>query len=79
MKVTYTGKTKDFTPQLEKKVEAKLAKLGKLIEQRGEKEAHVAIGRKGICTRWISRPRFTITPCLAWARIRTSLPRSVMP
>ena len=41
MKVTYTGKTKDFTPQLEKKVEEKLAKLGKLIEQRGEKEAHV--------------------------------------
>jgi putative sigma-54 modulation protein len=42
MKVTYTGKTKDFTPQLEKKVEEKLAKLGKLIEQRGEKEAHVS-------------------------------------
>jgi putative sigma-54 modulation protein len=41
MKVTYTGKTKDFTPQLEKKVEEKLAKLAKMIEQRGEKEAHV--------------------------------------
>jgi putative sigma-54 modulation protein len=41
MKVTYSGKTKDFTPQLEKKVEAKLAKLGKLIEQRGEKAAQV--------------------------------------
>ena len=41
MKVTYTGKTKDFTPQFEKKVDAKLTKLGKMIEQRGEKEAHV--------------------------------------
>lgn len=41
MKVTYTGKTKDFTPQIEKKVEEKLAKLAKMIEQRGEKEAHV--------------------------------------
>ena len=41
MKVTYSGKTKDFTPQLEKKVEAKLAKLGKMIEQRGEKAAQV--------------------------------------
>lgn len=41
MKVTYSGKTKEFTPQLEKKVEAKLAKLGKMIEHKGEKMAHV--------------------------------------
>jgi putative sigma-54 modulation protein len=41
MKVTYSGKTKDFTPQVEKKIEAKLAKLGKMIEQRGEKSAQV--------------------------------------
>lgn len=41
MKVTYSGKTKDFTSQIEKKVEAKLAKLGKMIEQRGEKIAQV--------------------------------------
>jgi putative sigma-54 modulation protein len=41
MKVVYTGKTKEFTPQLEKKVEAKLSKLGKMIEQRGEREAHL--------------------------------------
>lgn len=41
MKVTYSGKTKDFTPQLEKKVETKLAKLGKMIEHRGEKCAQV--------------------------------------
>jgi putative sigma-54 modulation protein len=41
MKVTYSGKTEEFTPQLEKKVEAKLAKLGKMIEHKGEKIAHV--------------------------------------
>lgn len=41
MKVIYSGKTKDFTPEMEKKVEAKLAKLGKMIEQRGEKSAQL--------------------------------------
>jgi putative sigma-54 modulation protein len=41
MKVIYSGKTKDFTPEMEKKVESKLAKLGKMIEQRGEKSAQV--------------------------------------
>lgn len=41
MKVVYTGKTKEFTPQLEKKVEAKLSRLGKMIERRGEREAHL--------------------------------------
>ena len=41
MKLIYSGKTKEFTPELERKVEAKLAKLSKMIEQRGEREAHV--------------------------------------
>jgi putative sigma-54 modulation protein len=41
MKVTYSGKTKDFTPQIEKKVEEKLAKLAKMIEHKGEKSASV--------------------------------------
>ena len=41
MKLIYSGKTKEFTPQLEKKVTTKLAKLSKFIEQRGEREAHV--------------------------------------
>ena len=41
MKLIYTGKTKEFTPELERKVGAKLAKLSKMIEQRGEREAHV--------------------------------------
>lgn len=41
MKVVYSGKTKEFTPQIEEKVKAKLVKLGKMIEQRGEKCAQV--------------------------------------
>ena len=41
MKLIYSGKTKEFTPALEKKVGAKLAKLSKFIETRGEREAHV--------------------------------------
>lgn len=41
MKIIYSGKTKDFTPQIEKKVDEKLAKMAKMIEQRGEKSAQV--------------------------------------
>ncbi|MGC2662088.1 MAG: ribosome-associated translation inhibitor RaiA [Bryobacteraceae bacterium] len=41
MKLIYSGKTKDFTPELEEKVSLKLGKLGKMIERRGEREAHI--------------------------------------
>jgi putative sigma-54 modulation protein len=41
MKLIFSGKTKDFTPDLQMKFSAKLAKLSKLVERRGEKEAHV--------------------------------------
>ena len=41
MKLIYSGKKKEFTPELERKMEVKFAKLGKMIEQRGEREAHV--------------------------------------
>jgi ribosome hibernation promoting factor len=41
MKLIYSGKTKEFTPQLEKKVTAKLSKLSKFVEQRGEREIHL--------------------------------------
>ncbi|MBV9301206.1 MAG: ribosome-associated translation inhibitor RaiA [Acidobacteriaceae bacterium] len=41
MKLIYSGKTKEFTPEVERKITAKLAKLSKMIEQRGEREAHV--------------------------------------
>jgi putative sigma-54 modulation protein len=38
MKIIYSGKTKDFTPELEDKVSAKLNKLSKFVERRGERE-----------------------------------------
>jgi ribosome hibernation promoting factor len=41
MKIIYSGKTKDFTPELEDKVSAKLSKLSKFVEQRGEREVHL--------------------------------------
>lgn len=41
MKLIVSGKTKDFTPELEEKFSARLAKLSKFIERRGEREAHV--------------------------------------
>ncbi len=41
MKLIYSGKTKEFTPELEDKVTAKLAKLSKFVEQRGEREIHL--------------------------------------
>ncbi len=41
MKLIYSGKTKEFTSELEEKINGKLAKLGKLTEQRGEREVHM--------------------------------------
>jgi putative sigma-54 modulation protein len=41
MKLIYSGKTKEFTPEFEEKIAGKLSKLSKHIEQRGEREAHI--------------------------------------
>jgi putative sigma-54 modulation protein len=41
MKIIYSGKTRDFTPDLEEKVSAKLSKLSKFVERRGEREVHL--------------------------------------
>jgi putative sigma-54 modulation protein len=41
MKLIFSGKTKEFTPVLQEKFSAKLAKISKLVERRGEREAHV--------------------------------------
>jgi ribosome hibernation promoting factor len=41
MKLIVSGKTKDFTPELREKFAAKISKVTKLIERRGEREAHV--------------------------------------
>jgi putative sigma-54 modulation protein len=42
MKITYTGQAK-FHPAQQRKLDAKFAKLGKLLDRRGEKEAHVIL------------------------------------
>jgi putative sigma-54 modulation protein len=41
MKLIVSGKTKEFTPQIQEKFSAKLAKLSKFVERRGEREAYV--------------------------------------
>lgn len=41
MKLIVSGKTKEFTPELQEKFSLKLSKLSKLIERRGEREARV--------------------------------------
>ncbi len=43
MKVSYRGIEKELPPKLQEKLDAKFAKLSKMLERRGEKEAHVII------------------------------------
>ncbi|MGD0200078.1 MAG: ribosome-associated translation inhibitor RaiA [Bryobacteraceae bacterium] len=44
MKITYTGKSKALTPVEDRRIEAKFAKLGKLLDAPGgEREAHVIL------------------------------------
>src|SRR5277367_3887191 len=43
MKVSYRGVHKELPPKLQEKLDAKFAKLSKLLERRGEKEAHVVV------------------------------------
>ena len=43
MKISYTGKSEEIPTRQRAKLEAKLQKLAKVLEQRGEKEAHVVL------------------------------------
>jgi len=43
MKINYTGKSEEIPLRQRTKLEAKLQKLSKVLEQRGEKEAHVVL------------------------------------
>jgi len=44
MKVTYTGRQEPFTPAQTKRLGAKFAKMGKLLDSRGgEREAHIIL------------------------------------
>ena len=43
MNVSYKGIKPDLSPKLQEKLDAKFAKISKLLEKRGEKEAHVVV------------------------------------
>jgi putative sigma-54 modulation protein len=43
MKVTYTGVQKELPPKLQEKLDAKFAKVSKVLEKRGEKEVRVVV------------------------------------
>jgi putative sigma-54 modulation protein len=43
MKVSYKGIQKDLPPKLQEKLDAKFTKLSKLVDGRGEKQAHVVV------------------------------------
>ncbi len=43
MKVTYKGMPHALVPKIQQKLDAKFAKLAKLLDGRGEREAHVIV------------------------------------
>lgn len=43
MKITYTGIKQELSPKFQRKLDAKFQKLSKLLEKRGEIEAHVVV------------------------------------
>src|SRR3984885_10799791 len=43
MKISYTGKSEEIPQRHRTKLEGKLQKLSKIVEHRGEKEAHVVL------------------------------------
>jgi putative sigma-54 modulation protein len=46
MKISYTGRHEEFPSKQRVKLEAKIQKLSKLVERRGEKEAHVILSQE---------------------------------
>jgi len=44
MRITYTGKQVELAPAQLKKIEARAAKLGKLLDGKDEREAHIILG-----------------------------------
>ena len=43
MKVTYKGLQKELAPKLQEKLDSRFLKLSKILEHRGEREAHVVL------------------------------------
>jgi hypothetical protein len=60
MKVSYTGIKSGLPAKLQDKLDTKFAKLSKLVDGRGEKQAHVVVTRAASPKRR-SRCAFTIT------------------
>ena len=46
MKINYTGRHEAFPPRQRAKLEAKLQKMAKLVERKGEREAHVILSQE---------------------------------
>jgi putative sigma-54 modulation protein len=46
MKISYPGRHEEFPPKKRAQLEAKIQKLSKLVERRGEKEAHVILSQE---------------------------------
>ena len=59
MKISYTGRHEALPPKQRAKLEAKLQKLSKMLDRRGEKEAHVILAQE----RFLHRVEITIN---AW-------------
>ena len=79
MKITYTGRQVELAPAQLKKLEARFAKIGKLLDGRRECEAHVVLRWSAICIR--PKPRSTTSIISSWgsARAATCSPRSTPP
>jgi putative sigma-54 modulation protein len=43
MNITYTGKKEDFSAEQQRKLDARFLRIGKLVERKGEKKAHVVL------------------------------------
>jgi putative sigma-54 modulation protein len=56
MKITYTGNQDSLVPKQRDKFEAKLQKVSKMLDRRGEREAHVIITKQ----RFLSKVEITI-------------------
>ena len=46
MKINYTGRHEAFPPKQRAKLEAKLQKMSKMVERKGEREAHVILAQE---------------------------------
>lgn len=46
MIITYTGRHEDFPPKQRDKLEAKLRKISRMLDRRGDREAHVIVSKE---------------------------------